>query len=63
VGLCIAVGGKVSKDIVSWGLRAKKEVLVLSDAAALAEQNHIFPEEITGTHRGITASTPFHRLP
>jgi len=53
VGLCVIDSEKLDKDILSWGSRAKEEVLEISDARSQAIQKGIFLEGLTGTGGGI----------
>lgn len=48
-GLCVAEWKKVSTKVESWGGRAKKEVLTLDGAIALAASQSIYLEGFTGT--------------
>jgi hypothetical protein len=52
-GLCVAPEDLVNEEIVEWGRRAKKEVLDMGTAAALAERSYVYLEGLTGTHGGI----------
>lgn len=51
-GLCIVAWNKVNKEIVEWGLRAKKEVLYLDAAKEMAQKNKIYLEGFTGEKIG-----------
>lgn len=53
VGLCIHPYEKISEEIISWGLDAKKTVLSKEKARTLAKKKNIFLEGLTGTHDGI----------
>nr|NQU90977.1 ABC transporter substrate-binding protein [Bacteroidota bacterium] len=53
VGLCISQETDVCNEIVSWGYRAKNEVLKQEDAFSLARWHNIYLEGLTGTHDGI----------
>lgn len=48
VGLCIAKLTDVSNNIISWGNRAKKEILTKAEAHQLAKENNIHLEGLTG---------------
>ena len=53
VGLCIAPEIKISERLVSFGHRAKKEILAQSEARILALQEGIYLEGFLGTKGGI----------
>jgi len=48
-GLCIAPYENISKAIMKWGAKAKKEVLFLQDATELAKDHKLYLEGFTGT--------------
>ncbi len=52
-GLCFAHENQISDEVLSWGNRAKKEVLYKSDAYTLAKTNGIFLEGYTGEKIGV----------
>jgi len=52
-GLCIARDDQVNERIITWGKRAKKEVLLKQAAYDLATQSGIFLEGYTGTKIGV----------
>jgi len=52
-GLCIQQFDKISTEVECWGARAKKEVLTQSEAKALAQNEGIYMEGLTGNHDGI----------
>lgn len=47
-GLCIAPYDSISKAIMKWGAKAKKEVLFLQDATELAKEHKLYLEGFTG---------------
>lgn len=53
VGLCIAEWGQIRDDVLSFGARAKVEVLTMADAREIAERSRIRCEGLTGTGGGI----------
>lgn len=55
-GLCIADADRVSKKIIDWGLRAKKEILNQKEAREISDSESIFLEGYTGDKGGITGS-------
>lgn len=55
-GLCFAVENQINKDIINWGNRAKKEVLLKEDAYKSAHEADIFLEGYTGTRIGVIGS-------
>lgn len=55
-GLCFANENQISKDVLDWGSRAKKEVLYKTDAYNIAEKNGIFLEGYTGEKIGVIGS-------
>ena len=55
-GLCIASIENINKDIIDWGLQAKKQILKKEDAHLLAEKNCIYLEGLTGEKIGVIGS-------
>jgi len=55
-GLCFAKENQITGDIIDWGNRAKKEVLLKEDAYKLANKADIFLEGYTGTKIGVIGS-------
>ena len=55
-GLCVALYETVNESVIEWGNRAKYEVLTMKDAYALAAENHMFLEGLTGEKCGIIGS-------
>lgn len=55
-GLCLATESQVSKQILAWGNRAKREVLQKEDAYQLAREAGVFLEGYTGTKIGVIGS-------
>lgn len=53
IGLCIAETKKINEEIISWGQRAKKEVLSQTEAVHLANTEDIFLQGLTGSKDGI----------
>lgn len=53
IGFCMAEEWKIGADIISWGQRAKKEVLTQNEAKQLAQINHFVLKGLTGTKDGI----------
>lgn len=53
IGLCLARIEKINSHIVSWGQRAKKEVLSKREAIPIAQNAKVYLEGLTGTHDGI----------
>ncbi len=52
-GLAIASYDQADEEVVSWGLRAKKEILTQKEAITLAGRKNIYLEGLTGTRDGI----------
>ncbi len=52
-GLCILPWESVTSEIERWGVAAKREVLTLENAKALAEKSNIYLQGFTGTHGGM----------
>jgi tRNA(Ile2) C34 agmatinyltransferase TiaS len=52
-GLCVVPWENVTPEIESWGAQAKKVVLTLDDAIALAQRSGICLKGFTGTHGGM----------
>lgn len=52
-GLCVAEFESLNGSVQSFGLRAKKEVLVRSDAEDVARDAGVFLEGLTGDHGGM----------
>ena len=52
-GLCICPEGKVTREILSYGLSAEKVVLTKKDALALAAKRDIFLRELGGDGGGV----------
>lgn len=55
-GLCIAAYDSVDKDVVDYGISAKKQILNQEIAKKLAMEKNIFLEGLTGTRDGIIGS-------
>lgn len=53
VGLCMANKIMVTKEIVEWGKRAKKEVLTQAEGRQIAKDANIYLEGLCGTEDGI----------
>jgi hypothetical protein len=53
VGLCIAEFDKVNDKVITWGKRAKTEVLSKNEANAIAAEEDIYLEGFLGTLDGI----------
>lgn len=53
VGLCLVEWSMVGPAISEFGHRAKQQVLTLSEARALAHQENILLEGLTGNHGGM----------
>ncbi len=51
-GLCIALLDNTGKEILEWGLRAKKEVLQLEEAVMLGKKSNLYLKGFTGTFIG-----------
>lgn len=56
VGLCVADESQVDEMVISWGRRAKIEVLTMNEAYDLAKLKGIHLEGLTGLHTGIIGS-------
>jgi len=56
VGLCIAKLTDVSNNVISWGNRAKIEILTKFEAHQLAKENNIHLEGLTGEKIGVIGS-------
>jgi hypothetical protein len=52
-GLCVVPWEMVNPAVVAWGHEAKRVVLTLEDAKALAASSGIYLEGFTGTHGGM----------
>ena len=52
-GLCIMPVNEVNEDVISWGRKAKSEVLEMKGAESLASTLHLKLEGLTGTRCGI----------
>jgi hypothetical protein len=52
-GLCVAEFDCVSDNVISWGNRAKKEILTLKKAHSLAEKEGLFLEGYKGKKIGV----------
>lgn len=52
-GLCIAAFDTLSDEVMSFGVRAKQEVLVRSEAEDVARDAGVFLEGLTGDHGGM----------
>jgi len=52
-GLCIAAWDTLRDDVRSFGVRAKQEVLVRSEAEDMARDAGVFLEGLTGDHGGM----------
>lgn len=55
-GLCIASEDQINDEILTWGTRAKKEVLQKQDAYDIAERAEIFLKGYTGEKIGVIGS-------
>ncbi len=53
VGLCVAVHNKIDEQLMSYGARAKKEIISREEAERLAQQYHISLTAHTGTGIGV----------
>ena len=53
VGLCIAEESQIGPEMLSWGARAKTEVLTLDGAHAVAAEAGIHIAGLTGDHGGV----------
>lgn len=51
-GLCVAEPEQIDEDIIHWGKRAKKEVLLLENSFPLAANKGIYLEGLLGTRGG-----------
>lgn len=56
VGLCVAAWELVTQDLIDWGNRAKRSVLLQADAMKVAVEAGISLEGLTGLHTGIIGS-------
>ncbi len=56
VGLCVAEFEKISENIISWGKKAKTEVLTKEKAHQLADSENIFLTGLTGKKIGVIGS-------
>ncbi len=52
-GLCLSRWEAVSRDVVAWGHRAKKQVLALADAQATATKAHVRSAGLKGSGEGL----------
>lgn len=52
-GLCIAEESVITEELCSWGMRAKAEVLSMSEALSIAGKHEVFLEGLTGERTGI----------
>jgi hypothetical protein len=55
-GLCIAEVEKVDDEVVSWGRKAKSEILTMEKAHKLANNKGIYLEGFTGAKIGVIGS-------
>jgi len=55
-GLCIATENQINEQILTWGNRAKKEILEKSEAYKIAEEAGIFLKGYTGEKIGVIGS-------
>lgn len=55
-GLCVAAEKNISKEIVEWGIRAKREIVTQEEARSIALAASVFLEGYTGTKGGIIGS-------
>jgi hypothetical protein len=55
-GLAVSLYDGVNQELVSWGERAKKEVLTKNEARDLARREGVLLEGLTGTRDGIIGS-------
>jgi hypothetical protein len=53
VGLSIALYHKITEQIITWGQRAKREILTKEEAYLIAEREKIYLEGFLGTKGGI----------
>src|SRR5579862_4656368 len=56
VGLCVAEESQVVGEIVEWGRRAKREVLTMDEAYAVAERAGVELHGLTGEKTGVIGS-------
>ena len=52
-GICVASASEVTDAVVSFGLRAKEELVSKTDAYAVAREEDVFLEEYGGTGDGV----------
>ncbi|MBE9467327.1 MAG: hypothetical protein IMY72_03275 [Bacteroidetes bacterium] len=55
-GLAVAEYNKIEGEVLSWGLRAKKDILTQPEARDIAKKNNILLEGLTGDKDGIIGS-------
>jgi hypothetical protein len=53
VGLCIAPFRNITKRVINWGQRTKKEILTQEEACSIAKEEKIYLEGFLGTKGGI----------
>jgi hypothetical protein len=64
VGLCLSRWDSVSRDVMAFGHRAKREVVTLDEAQQIASKSHIRVGLLTGTGAGVMgalAAVGLHR--
>jgi hypothetical protein len=52
-GLCVALEDSIREDLTEFGLKAKREILILDDARNLAARSHIFLDGFLNTRIGM----------
>jgi len=53
IGICMVKEVEVHAELVSWGQRAKREVLTKTEAREIAAKHAVYLEGLNGTHDGI----------